>query len=123
MLKPVQLTIEHELNVRNRPRTNSSPLLHSHCEIRPAPRTVRNNNHAASTIVNDEAVDVRARPIIDEAVPAFVAVCVLVTGRVYVARHHVAAVIGHATTIGGTGDFRNVSKVMTSSFYRSPPEG
>jgi hypothetical protein len=80
-------------------RMQTLPLVDSLRKLGAAPRAVGNDNHAATPVVNDDAVGSRLGPIIYQAIGAVVAAWVLFTGRVYVARHHVAAVISHAPTI------------------------
>jgi hypothetical protein len=76
-------------------------------QLRPAPRTVRNDDHAPASVVDHDAVGLIVGPEVYQAVGTIMTVGVLLAGRVHIARHHFAAVLGHLVTNTALANVRN----------------
>lgn len=76
-------------------------------QFRATPWTEGDWDHAASTVVDHDAVGLAAWPVVDETIGAIISIRMLIARRVDVARHHIAAVGIHPRLIARLADVCN----------------
>lgn len=78
-------------------------------QLRSAPRTIGNRNHAASAVVDHNPVGWTVRPVVYQAVWTIVSVWMLPANGLHIRPHHFAAVVRHRVISHRTGKVRNGS--------------